>query len=219
MNINECIVDTLESIGVDHVFGGSGQVNASLMIALKNSSIKTIIVKNEQAASFMACGYSMFSDKLGVCFATGGPGAFNVMSGLGVALSDSLPLLAITGCATNKVGQVERRDGYGDVNYVADRRIGFGKSFKNVFDIEYLNSRKGASNLLEVQIRIKNKTDENQILKYRYEWTDQSGMIVRTPASRWEIAHFKPGESNFLKRTAPTEQTADFYIKLQHHKK
>jgi acetolactate synthase-1/2/3 large subunit len=97
MNINECIVDTLESIGVDHVFGGSGQVNASLMIALNNSNIKTIIVKNEQAASFMACGYSMFSDKLGVCFATGGPGAFNVMSGLGVALSDSLPLLAITG--------------------------------------------------------------------------------------------------------------------------
>jgi acetolactate synthase-1/2/3 large subunit len=97
MNINEYIVEVLEKLGVEYAFGGSGQVNASLMIALKNSSIKTIIVKNEQAASFMACGYAMFSDKLGVCFATGGPGAFNVMSGLGVALSDTLPVLAITG--------------------------------------------------------------------------------------------------------------------------
>jgi acetolactate synthase-1/2/3 large subunit len=99
MNINEYIVKTLEEIGVDHVFGGSGQVNASLMIALKNSKkIKTLIVKNEQAASFAACGYAMFSPKnLGVCFATGGPGAFNVMTGLAVALSDSLPVLAITG--------------------------------------------------------------------------------------------------------------------------
>jgi acetolactate synthase I/II/III large subunit len=98
MNINEYLVQVLESIGVDHVFGGSGQVNGSLMIALKRSPhIRTIIVRNEQAASFMACGYSMFSNKLGVCFATGGPGAFNVLSGLGVALSDSLPVLAVTG--------------------------------------------------------------------------------------------------------------------------
>lgn len=98
MNINEFIVQTLESIDVEYVFGGSGQVNAPLMIALHNSKkIKTLVTKNEQAASFMACGYAMFSDKLGVCFATGGPGAFNVMSGLGVALSDSLPVLAITG--------------------------------------------------------------------------------------------------------------------------
>jgi acetolactate synthase-1/2/3 large subunit len=45
----------------------------------------------------MACGYAMFSDKLGVCFATGGPGEFNLFSGLAVAYSDSLPLLAISG--------------------------------------------------------------------------------------------------------------------------
>jgi len=98
MDVNECIVKALESIGVDHVFGGSGQVNASMLLALKRSKkIKTIIVRNEQAASFMACGYSMFSDKLGVCFATGGPGAFNLFSGMAVALSDSLPVLGITG--------------------------------------------------------------------------------------------------------------------------
>ena len=99
MDVNQAIVKILESIGVDHVFGGSGQVNGNMLLALEKSKdkIKTIIIRNEQAASFMACGYSMFSDKLGVCFATGGPGAFNLFSGLAVALSDSLPVLAITG--------------------------------------------------------------------------------------------------------------------------
>ncbi|HEC69228.1 MAG TPA: thiamine pyrophosphate-binding protein, partial [Candidatus Omnitrophica bacterium] len=98
MDVNQAIVKTLESIGVDHVFGGSGQVNATMLLSLKRSDkIKTVIVRNEQGASFMACGYAMFSDKLGVCFATGGPGAFNLFSGMAVAYYDSLPVLGITG--------------------------------------------------------------------------------------------------------------------------
>src|SRR5262249_33653888 len=51
----------------------------------------------EQAASFMACGYAIYSNRLGVCFATAGPGAFNLFSGLAGAMSDSYPGLAITG--------------------------------------------------------------------------------------------------------------------------
>jgi acetolactate synthase-1/2/3 large subunit len=101
MDVNQCIVKILDQIGVGFVFGGSGQVNASMLLALKKSEkIKTVIVKNEQAASFMACGYAMYSDKLGVCFATGGPGAFNLFSGMAVAYSDSLPVIAITGYAS-----------------------------------------------------------------------------------------------------------------------
>ena len=98
MDVNQTIVKILEDIGVDYVFGGSGQVNASMLLALnKSDKIKTVIIQNEQAASFMAAGYAMFSKKLGVCFATGGPGAFNLFSGLAVAYSDSIPMLAITG--------------------------------------------------------------------------------------------------------------------------
>src|SRR5262249_19084332 len=55
------------------------------------------MTRHEQAASFMACGYAMYTNKLGVCFATVGPGAFNLVSGLAVALSDSYPVLAISG--------------------------------------------------------------------------------------------------------------------------
>lgn len=99
MDVNQTIVKVLEDIGVNYVFGGSGQVNASMLLALRDSKkIKTVIIRNEQAASFMACGYTMFNPgNLGVCFATGGPGAFNLFSGMAVALSDSLPILAITG--------------------------------------------------------------------------------------------------------------------------
>ncbi|MFP4365202.1 MAG: thiamine pyrophosphate-binding protein [Spirochaetia bacterium] len=101
MNICEAIIKNLELIGVDAAFGGSGSGDADILFALADSKqIDTIIVRHEQAASFMACGYAMFSDKLGVCFATPGPGAFNLISGLSVAYSDSIPVLAITGYET-----------------------------------------------------------------------------------------------------------------------
>ena len=97
MNIGEVIIKTLEDIGVDTVFGGSGQSDSDLLFALsKSNKIRTIIIRHEQAASFMACGYAMFSDKLGVCFSTAGPGAVNLISGLCVAYSDSLPVLSLT---------------------------------------------------------------------------------------------------------------------------
>jgi len=104
MDVNQTIVKVLEDIGVDYVFGGSGQVNASMLLALhKSCKINTIITNNEQAASFMAAGYAMYSSKLGVCFATGGPGAFNLFSGLAVAYSDSIPMLAITGYTSSRM--------------------------------------------------------------------------------------------------------------------
>ena len=98
--VYEAVVKALEALGVDTVFGGVGENDASLLLALKHSNrIKAVITRHEQAASFMACGYAMFSRRLGVCFATAGPGAFNLFSGLAVALSDSHPVLALSGFA------------------------------------------------------------------------------------------------------------------------
>ncbi len=100
MRVYEAVVKALEALGVDTVFGGVGENDASLLLALKHSNrIKAVITRHEQAASFMACGYAMFSRRLGVCFATAGPGAFNLFSGLAVALSDSHPVLALSGFA------------------------------------------------------------------------------------------------------------------------
>jgi len=137
MDVNQAIVKTLELIGVDHMFGGSGQVNATMLLALKKSKlIKTVIVRNEQAASFMACGYSMFSNKLGVCFATGGPGAFNLFSGLAVAYYDSLPVLAITGYASASVrGKGALNESTG-LNRTPDSQMMFSCTTKKSFIIE-----------------------------------------------------------------------------------
>lgn len=100
MRVYEAIVRGLESIGVEAAFGGAGENAASLMVALKHSGrIRPIITRHEQAAAFMACGYAMYSGKLGFCFATAGPGAFNLFSGLAVAMSDSYPVLAVSGYA------------------------------------------------------------------------------------------------------------------------
>lgn len=101
MRVYEAIVAALKEIGVDTIFGGAGENAAGMMIAVDDAEgVRGIIAKNEQNAAFMACGYAMFSDRLGVCFATAGPGAFNLISGLCSALTDSYPLLAITGHST-----------------------------------------------------------------------------------------------------------------------
>ena len=97
MHVYEAVVRGLESVGVGATFGGNGENIARLTLALQRSDkINTIMARHEQAASFMACGYAMFTDRLGVCFATAGPSAFNLISGLAVALSDSYPVLAIS---------------------------------------------------------------------------------------------------------------------------
>ena len=96
MRVYEAIVKGLEGVGVQAAFGGAGENAASLMLALKDSKkIRPVMTRNEQAASFMACGYAMYTNRLGFCFATAGPGAFNLFSGLAVAMSDSYPVLAI----------------------------------------------------------------------------------------------------------------------------
>ncbi|WP_171175112.1 thiamine pyrophosphate-binding protein [Ruegeria sp. HKCCD8929] len=101
MRVYESVVAALESIGVDAAYGGAGENAAGLMLALDASEkIRPVIAKNEQGAAFMACGHAMFTNKLGVCFATAGPGAFNLISGMCVALTDSYPLLAISGYST-----------------------------------------------------------------------------------------------------------------------
>ena len=101
MRVHEAIVAVLKDVGVDVIFGGAGEESMGMQIAVAQAEgVRGIIPKHEQNASFMACGYALFSGKLGVCFSTAGPGAFNLLSGVCVALNGSLPLIAITGYAT-----------------------------------------------------------------------------------------------------------------------
>lgn len=137
MNVGDVIVKAFEDIGVGTVFGGSGQSDSDILFALKKSDkIKTVIIRHEQGASFMACGYSMFSGKLGVCFSTAGPGVFNLFSGLAVALSDSLPVISITPYAPKAYrGKGDLGETTG-LNRTPDSQAMFSATTKKSFMIE-----------------------------------------------------------------------------------
>ena len=94
--IAELIVRCLEAEGVTHVFGIPGEENLRLVDALSRSSINYVLVRHEQAASFMAETYGRITGKAGVCSSTLGPGAINMLLGVADATSDSTPVVALS---------------------------------------------------------------------------------------------------------------------------
>ncbi len=99
MKVAELFVKCLEEEGVEYIFGLPGEENIDLMDALIGSKIRFILVRHEQAASFMADIYGRLTAKAGVCLATLGPGAINLTLGTADAQLDSAPLVAIAGQA------------------------------------------------------------------------------------------------------------------------
>ena len=97
MNAAQVLVRCLENEGVEYVFGIPGEENLEVMRALKDSKIKFITVRHEQGAAFMADVYGKLKGKAGVCLATLGPGATNLVTGVADANTDGAPLIAITG--------------------------------------------------------------------------------------------------------------------------
>jgi acetolactate synthase-1/2/3 large subunit len=97
VRVNNIIVKYLERLGTEYVFGIPGAHILPIYDALFDSKIKAVLTKHEQGASFMAGGYARQSGKIGVCIATAGPGATNLVTGLANAQADRLPILALTG--------------------------------------------------------------------------------------------------------------------------
>jgi len=90
------IVRCLENEGVSHVFGIPGEENIHLVEALAESSIRYVLVRHEQAASFMAEVYGRLTGRAGVCSATLGPGAINLLLGVADATTNSTPVVALS---------------------------------------------------------------------------------------------------------------------------
>ena len=100
------VVKTLEKNGVKIVFGYPGAANCPIIDKLSFSSIKHILTRNEQGAAHMASGYARVTRQAGVCTATSGPGATNLITGIATAYMDSIPMIALTGqVATNLIGK------------------------------------------------------------------------------------------------------------------
>ncbi len=98
MNVAQLLVKCLENEGVKHVFGIPGEETLALNAALADSGkIRFVLTRHEQGAAFMADVYGRLSSYPGVCLATLGPGATNLLTGVADAQLDRAPLVAITG--------------------------------------------------------------------------------------------------------------------------
>jgi acetolactate synthase-1/2/3 large subunit len=99
MKVAELIIKCLEQEGVEYIFGVPGEENIDIMDALLDSSIQFIVTRHETSAAFMAGTYGRLTGKPGVCLATLGPGATNLLTGVANANMDLNPIVAITGQA------------------------------------------------------------------------------------------------------------------------
>ncbi len=100
MKAAELFVKCLENEGVEYIFGIPGEENLDVMDALLDSKIRFITVRHEQGAAFMADVYGRLTGKAGVCLATLGPGATNLVTGVADANLDHAPVVAIAGQAS-----------------------------------------------------------------------------------------------------------------------
>ena len=115
MNGAKAIEESLKKQGVKEVFGIPGGSTLPLYDVFYDSDIRHILVHHEQCAAHMADGYARASGKPGVCVATSGPGATNLVTGVATAYMDSSPVVAITGQVTrHMIG----RDGFQEADIV-----------------------------------------------------------------------------------------------------
>lgn len=97
MNGAQWVVHALRAQGVNTVFGYPGGAIMPVYDALYDGGVEHLLCRHEQGAAMAAIGYARATGKTGVCIATSGPGATNLITGLADALLDSIPVVAITG--------------------------------------------------------------------------------------------------------------------------
>ncbi|HZW55860.1 MAG TPA: biosynthetic-type acetolactate synthase large subunit [Nitrososphaerales archaeon] len=103
---SQSLIKALQNEGANVLFGMPGGANLPIYDELSKSEIRHILVRHEQLAAHMADGFARVSRRPGVCLATSGPGATNLVTGIATAYMDSIPMVAITGqVATTSIGK------------------------------------------------------------------------------------------------------------------
>lgn len=97
MKASDLFIEALENEGVEYIFGIPGEENLDFLDSLRNSEIKLILTRHEQGAGFMAATYGRLTGKPGVCLATLGPGATNLVTPAAYAQLGAMPMVMITG--------------------------------------------------------------------------------------------------------------------------
>ena len=99
----DAVVKCLEKEGVTTLFGYPGVAICPFFNSIVKTKIKSILVRSEQNAAHAASGYARVTGRTGVCDATSGPGATNLITGIATAFADSIPLVCITGQVDSKM--------------------------------------------------------------------------------------------------------------------
>src|SRR5438552_19033172 len=94
---SDLLVAALANEGVERIFGIPGEENLDVVESLRNSKIKLILTRHEQAAAFMAATHGRLTGQPGVCISTLGPGALNLATGAAYAHLGAMPMVMVTG--------------------------------------------------------------------------------------------------------------------------
>ncbi len=170
LNGAQAVWRCLEAEGVSVIFGYPGGAVLPLYDALLDSSVRHILVRHEQAAVHAADAYARVTGQVGVCLATSGPGATNLVTGLANAYMDSIPVIAVTGQVTSRlIG----RDAFQEAdvtgitlpitkhNYLVQRPEDLPRVFREAFHI----ARTGRPGPVLIDIP---KDVQSQMLEYDY---------------------------------------------------
>ena len=173
--------EVLAREGVEVVFGYPGGAIMPAYDALPASRIHHVLVRHEQGAAHMADGYARASGKVGVCIATSGPGATNLVTGIATAMLDSIPLVCITGqVSSTLLGS----DGFQEIditgitlpitkhNYLVTRAEDLAHALREAFEV----ARSGRPGPVLVDV-----TKDAQQATVPFRWSDEP---VRLPGVR-----------------------------------
>ncbi len=173
LTVAEAVIKCLQLEEIQVVFGYPGGAVLGIYEALRHSTIKHVLVRNEQGAAHMASGYGRSTNSVGVCLATSGPGATNLITGIATAYMDSIPLVAITGqVVSDKIGtdMFQEADVVGATspftkhNYLVKDKNDIPRVIKEAFYIAN-TGRKGPV-LIDIP-----KDLQNQVIEFEYPET------------------------------------------------
>jgi pyruvate dehydrogenase (quinone)/pyruvate oxidase len=197
MTASDVVVETLIDWGVEVVFGLPGDGINGFVEALRThkEKIRYIHVRHEETAAMAASGYAKFTGKLGVCFATTGPGAIHLMNGLYDAKTDQAPVLAITGMTyhdligTNYLQDMNQDYFYQDVAVYNQRLMGPAHA-KNIADYacRAALSRRGVSHLaLPIDYQVAEMSQEKRYMRNVKGHTSEAFTVPKRIPERTQL--------------------------------
>lgn len=164
----DIMVKCLEAEGVDTIFGYPGVAICPFFNSILQSNIRSVLVRSEQNAAHAANGAARTTGKVGVCVATSGPGATNLLTGIATAYADSIPLVCITGqVKTELIGRdvfqeadvTGAAESFVKYSYLVKKAEDLPRIFKEAFYIA--NTGRRGPVLIDVPIDIQKKTVES----------------------------------------------------------